>query len=254
MQLFLITSALSPRLVLTAAAPEGQQQVDVQYLVDATNPFQLWFVDSTTGQITSASNSSLALGVGDDNVVGLVEARPYEPDQTWYMGGEGGIGLSASGPLLTVSSPTSPLGSLVEVSPIQNDQPPQQQWFLSGFDCNGLLITTVNATDVDLTLTAQSAGSIAPLTLPLPALAAVTVVGLYTNTLEVNFGIWDYSYSSTNTVGAFVAHQHNCVLSAGDVWIDGISFAGGYVLGNVTTEEGSHRHGLPGNASITVTK
>lgn len=218
-------------------------------------PSQLWQVTSQ-GLIISAYNSTLALTAGDNNALTVETLQPGSASQIWNLaGGQDNLVAivnSLYSALLTVSSPNDPYNSAVGLAAGNNSL--AQMWSGVSQGCNSLLTTVTNATGNALTLTAQAIEGTTNLSgsIPLPPNTSVTVLSSYQNGLATGFGIWDAGYSSSNTVASFNTHQHDCVLKAGDVWVDTINYVDGYFVTNVQTQEGSHSDSLPGNASVTI--
>lgn len=224
--------------------PALPQALVVEGIYGVVSPLsQLWQITSA-GQIASATNANIGLTVGTDGSVGIGTLQPGNAAQTWSISG-GWIINTQTQLALTVAMDQGSNGHYPLVVMLAGNGQPQQ-WTLSGLDCNGLVTTILNATPNDLTLTYPGGEA----QYPLPAGASISVPGYYSGGLAVSVQIWDASYSTS--VASFVAHQHHCLASAGQVWIDTINYIDGYSLTNVTTEEGSGSQNLPGNASITV--
>ena len=228
----------------------------LQTTTSSTLPSQLWQI-TPAGRIVSAGNSTLALSIGPDNVLIVDTVQQDNQAQFWtFSPGSDGLGTIASqqtGQVLTLAAPIDPLNSAVGLAPSGNSA--AQQWSGEGFDVYSLLTTVTNSTPNALTLAAQAVEGTTNLSgsIPLPPGTSVTIVSSYNDGLATNLSVFDASYSSSNSVASCVVHQHRAgMVIAGEVWVDTINYVDGYQITNVTSEKGSVRDSLPGNAAVTI--
>jgi hypothetical protein len=259
MQLYFLASALgtsgmpTPVLTIDSYLPAPGSPLQISSIDGAIALWQLWSFTSE-GWLVSAYDSTLALSNGQDDALIVDTLQPGEATQIWQIS-NGTIVNQQTGQALTVAAPSNPYGSAAVLAPVQASSQ-AQQWMQTGFDCRTLLTTVVNGTTTDLLLsvTAIEGEIMAPDgTVPLPASASVTVASTYTDGLTTGFQIFDPN-NAASSVASFEVHQHQCVLEAGDVWVDTINYLDGYTVSNVQTQGGSYHDKLPGNASVTITQ
>lgn len=242
-------------MVLSIAAPAAPGAT-LLTTTSSSLPSQLWQITSA-GRIVSAGNSTLALSIGPDNAL-IVDTVQWDNEaQLWtFSPGSDGLGTIASqqtGQVLTLATPISPVNSAVGLAPSGNSA--AQQWSGVGFGADSLLTTVTNSTPNALTLVAQAVEGATNLSgsIPLPPNTSVTILSNYNDGLATNLGVLDATYSSSSSVASCVVHQHRAgLVIAGEVWVDTINYVDGYQITNVTTEKGSVRDSLPGNAGVTI--
>lgn len=258
MQLYYFATALDtegqpPVLTIASNPPAPGSTLEAVSINSFIMLWQLWSLTSE-GQLVSACNSTLALGIGENNALIVDTLQPGEAAQLWQIS-NGTIVSQLTGQALTVYTTSNPYGSAVVLEPVSQGSQ-AQQWTQTGFDCTALLTTVNNGTAKDLLLSASAIeGQVLTQdgTIPLPAGAAVTVASIYTDGLAIGFQVFDPENAAAS-VASFDVHQHRCLFAAGDVWVDTINYLGGYTVSDVQTQGGSYHDTLPGNASATITK
>ncbi|MBJ6762687.1 hypothetical protein JGU66_18125 [Myxococcaceae bacterium JPH2] len=121
---------------------------------------------------------------------------------------------------------------------------------------NSLMTTIVNNTANTLSVVVSTPDSTQIISMSSATVGAldsgqnsVTVMTQYNDDNTLNVGVWDPTYSESNSVASFYSHQkdQDSVVGRGSMpWIDTINYIGGYVV----TEQNV---GL-GHISVVVTK
>jgi hypothetical protein len=217
------------------------------------NALTQYFVFFGSGQIASALNSSVALSAASDGSVTLQPGNPNDQNQIWVTTDNASTLLTNVGVqrVLTLS-----LQGAVSVQPVA-DRPETQTWsIVNGFDCDYLITTLNNATSNNLYVTvSDSLEGVCSISgkVPLAAKSSLVFWTQYDGGLLVPLQIWDPSYSSSNSVVSFDAHQKGCRLSAHEPWIDEANWVDGYKLAT-DVKTGSRSDGTPGTVTATITR
>jgi hypothetical protein len=214
---------------------------------------QLWQL-THNGYLLPALNSSLALNVSSSGSITLQPLVQGNASQVWTRSSDAWTMLTNSATSQVISVVVNNLVMSAPKSPAYGQLFTQN----TQFNCGFLLTTVTNTTSNNLRLslnTAQSEGKCALGSgfTPLAANSSLTFWAQYNGGLASSVQIWDPNYSSSSSVASFITHQHNCVLKAGDVWVDNVNFIGGYTLAVTSTAEGSYADSLPGLVYMTLT-
>jgi len=129
---------------------------------------------------------------------------------------------------------------------------------LPGVDTNGLVITVTNLTPNPLTVSAapnsgQGVTVNGPSSQTLQPYGKVSFIGYYTDGLAIDITATDQNLAGgAGQVASFTAHQHLCVMEAGDVWVDGQTANSGYQLTTPICNSGSFANGCPGAVQVGI--
>jgi len=249
--------------VMELASASAVSGVSVQLASNTWALSQLWQFTSE-GCLLPAYNSTLALTGAPDGSVTLQPLSPGNPWQVWkydHQGVQSTLTNAGSNGLVLLVPGNGGALYLGPAAPNGGSQWVQTTDFA---DCNYQLTTVTNASPNDLSISlninqCQGTQSLPGGLTPLPAKTSLTFWTEYSGGPEVgglasSVQLWDANFSTTNSVASFITHQHHCVLSAGDVWVDTINTAPGsnYQLSTPQTQEGSEGAGLPGLVYMTI--
>jgi hypothetical protein len=129
---------------------------------------------------------------------------------------------------------------------------------LPGVDANGLVITITNLTANPLTVNAcpdngQGVTINGPSSEILQPYGSVSFIGYYTDGLAIDITVIDQNLrGGPGQVASLTAHQHLCVMEAGDVWVDGKTQNSGYQLTTPICNSGSFANGCPGVVQVGI--
>lgn len=125
-----------------------------------------------------------------------------------------------------------------------------------GTDCNGLIITVTNQTPNPLTVTAApNKGQgyvVGSASQTLQPYGSVSFSTYYEAGLAINVTIVDLNLPGSGWSAAFTAHQHDCGLASGDVWVDTVNVNMGYQLTTPICNSGSFGDSYPGAVQVGV--
>jgi len=125
-----------------------------------------------------------------------------------------------------------------------------------GTDCNGLVITVTNQTPNPLTVSAAPSDGqgtiIGSSSQTLQPYGSVSFVGYYADGLAIDISIVDPNLGGSPSVASFVAHQHDCYMKGGEVWVDTTTSGPGYQLTSPICNSGAFGDSYPGAVQVGI--
>jgi hypothetical protein len=127
----------------------------------------------------------------------------------------------------------------------------------TAMNCSCLIITITNETPNALTVKASpnsgQGETFGPSSQTLQPYGSVSFVGIYTSGLAIDIVIYDPNLAAgSGQVAAITFHQHDCYLSAGQVWADPPQVSMGYQFTTPICNPGSHANSFPGAAQVGI--